>query len=116
MVQWDRYDGKALAAAAAAKKPVVIDFYADWCLPCKELDATTFSDKRVAEAMNDFIRVKADLTAPEDPMTEQLTKQYAIVGVPTIVFLDSSGQEIKALRLTGVESPEKFLERLAKVR
>ena len=116
MVQWDRYDGKALAAAAVAKKPVVIDFYADWCLPCKELDATTFSDKRVAEAMNDFIRVKADLTAPEDPMTEQLTKQYAIVGVPTIVFLDSSGQEIKALRLTGVESPEKFLERLALVK
>jgi thiol:disulfide interchange protein DsbD len=115
-VTWAKYDSKALAAAAAAKKPVIIDFYADWCLPCKELDEKTFSDEKVAAEMQRFIRVKADLTAPDDEQTKALTKQYTIYGVPTIVFLDSSGREVTAQRLTGFEPPEKYLERLRQIR
>lgn len=115
IVRWDAYDTKSLAAAAAAKKPVIIDFYADWCLPCKELDKNTFGDAKVADRLGHFIRLKANLTAPEDPVTKALTTQYGIAGVPTIVVLDANGAERKDLRLTGYESPEKFLTRLEQV-
>lgn len=115
-VQWQKYDAKALASAREAGKPVVIDFYADWCLPCKELDEKTFSDPRVVSALDGFVRVKADLTRPEDETTQQLTKQYSILGVPTIVFLDSRGVEVKDARVTGFEPPEAFLQRVRQVR
>jgi thiol:disulfide interchange protein DsbD len=107
---WQHYD-QASMLGVAATQPAVIDFYADWCIPCKELDAKTFSDKGVATELQRFRRVKADLTLPDDPKTKALTKQYAIVGVPTVVFLDSHGNELHDLRLTGFEEPEKFLAR-----
>jgi thiol:disulfide interchange protein DsbD len=115
-VRWDKYDAKAFSAARAANKPVIIDFYADWCLPCKELDEKTFSDAAVAAELNRFVRVKADLTAPNDETTKRLTKQYAILGVPTMIFLDANGNEVPGLRTTGFEPPEKFLARLRQVR
>ena len=110
-LSWDSYDEKALAAAAAAHKPVVIDFYADWCMPCKELDEKTFSDKSVAAELDRFVRIKANLTAADDPKTIALAKQYAILGMPTIVFVDSTGHEVPSLRLSGFEEPGKFLAR-----
>ncbi|HUP60342.1 MAG TPA: cytochrome c biogenesis protein CcdA [Thermoanaerobaculia bacterium] len=114
-VQWEKYDAKALAAAKAANKPVVIDFYADWCLPCKELDANTFTDAAVVAELDRFVRVKADLTAPDDETTKRLTKEYGILGVPTLVFLDSSGRELTDLRLSGFEPPADFLARVRSV-
>jgi thioredoxin:protein disulfide reductase len=115
-VRWDTYNSGALAAAKMANKPVVIDFYADWCLPCKELDEKTFTDSAVIAEMDRFVRVKADLTVSSDATVQELTKQYAIIGVPTIVFLDANSVEKKELRLTGFEEPEKFLARLKQVR
>jgi thiol:disulfide interchange protein DsbD len=115
-VRWEKYDTQTLAAARAAHKPVVIDFYADWCLPCKELDAKTFSDAAIADELNRFVRVKADLTAPDETTTKELTAQYKIRGVPTLVFLDANGRELEALRLTGFEPPKEFLARLRQVR
>ena len=114
-VRWEKYDEKTLQAAAAAGKPVVIDFYADWCLPCKELDTKTFSDERVAGALDGFVRVKADLTVTTDEKTKQLTGRYAVLGVPTIVFLDPEGNERRELRLTGFEEPGAFLGRVERV-
>jgi len=109
-VQWQPYSEGTLAAAKLAHKPVIIDFYADWCLPCKELDEKTFSDKRVINELDRFVRVKADLTATADAKVQALTKQYAILGVPTIIVLDATGAEQS--RLTGFEPPEKFVARL----
>jgi len=115
-VQWDKYDTTAISAASAQKRPVVIDFYADWCLPCKELDAKTFSDPNVIAETNRFVRIKADLTLTNDEKTQALAKQYAILGVPTIVFIDSSGREVPSARLTGFEPPDRFIERAKNVR
>lgn len=113
-VSWKKYDAALLASAAG--KPVVVDFYATWCIPCKELDDKTFSDKRVAGELDRFTRVKADLTNADDPAVQQLTKQYGIIGVPTVVLIDSKGSENRALRLTGFEKPESFLSRIQQVR
>ncbi|HEU4522637.1 MAG TPA: thioredoxin fold domain-containing protein, partial [Thermoanaerobaculia bacterium] len=104
-----------LATATSSSKPVVIDFYADWCLPCKELDQKTFSDPRVKAEMERFTRLKADLTLAGNAKTEALSRQYAVVGVPTIVFLGADGSEERALRLTGFEGPDAFLERLKQI-
>ncbi|HET7712972.1 MAG TPA: thioredoxin family protein, partial [Thermoanaerobaculia bacterium] len=112
---WTPYELKAIAAAAAEKKPVIIDFYADWCIPCKELDAKTFSDPAVAGELRRFVRLKADLTLADDARTQELTRRHAIVGVPTILFIDSSGTEMTSLRLTGFEGPADFIQRLKKV-
>ena len=112
-VSWRNFDKQVITTA---QKPVVIDFYADWCIPCKELDQKTFSDAAVAKELDRFVRVKANLTNDKDATVQQLTKDYAIVGVPTIVFLDASGKEAQALRLTGYESPAEFLKRLQQVR
>jgi thiol:disulfide interchange protein DsbD len=110
-VQWTKYSASALAQAQASGKPVVIDFYADWCMPCKELDHKTFTDPAVIAETERFVRLKADLTVPSDATTKELTAQYAIIGVPTIVFLGGDGKEVPAARLSGFEPPEAFLQR-----
>ena len=113
-VQWQKYD--AAAVTASTGKPVIIDFFATWCIPCKELDEKTFSDGRVAQELGRFTRIKADLTNDQDPAVKELTKRYAIVGVPTVVFIDSSGREQQQSRLTGFENPEQFLARIKQVK
>jgi thiol:disulfide interchange protein DsbD len=115
-IQWVKFDETKLAGAAASQKPVMIDFYADWCLPCKELDKNTFTDVAVRGEAERFVPLKADLTRTADPETKKLSEKYKILGVPTIVFLDASGKEIEALRLTGFEEASKFLERMKKAR
>jgi len=112
-VSWTQYD--AAAVAGADGKPVLIDFYADWCLPCKELDQKTFSDPAVAGELSRFVRIKANLTDAGDPAVQKLTKEYGIIGVPTVVFLDSSGHEMNAQRLVGFEPKDAFLARAKRV-
>ena len=114
-VRWTPYDQNAIAAAAAQHKPVVIDFFADWCLPCKEFDEKTFSDRAVALELDRFARIKADVTNDKDPAVQALTKQYGIIGVPTLIFIDANGREATSLRLTGFERPQPFLVRLKQV-
>jgi thioredoxin:protein disulfide reductase len=103
-----------LTAVSAARRPAVVDFSADWCLPCIELDRKTFSDPRVRDALASRALFKADLTKISSPESVALTERYAILGVPTVIFLDASGRERQELRLVGFEDAEKFLDRLAK--
>jgi thiol:disulfide interchange protein DsbD len=112
-VQWQKYDAAVLKTTG---KPVIIDFFAAWCIPCKELDEKVFSDAAVAKDLDRFTRVKADLTNADDPLVRELTKRYAIIGVPTVVFLDSAGHELPQLRLTGLETPPQFLARIKQVK
>lgn len=113
---WILYTPEALAEARAEGRPVVIDFFAEWCLPCKELDRYTFSDPRVLAATERFALLKADLTSFSSEPVAELRERYDIIGVPTIVFIDGTGTERVGLRLYGFEEPGEFVERLELVR
>ena len=114
-VEWTPYDMNALDAARAAGKPAVIDFTADWCIPCKELDTRTFSDRAVASELQRFTRIKADVTQNNE-LNQSLLQRYGVVGPPTVVFLDANGRELRELRLVGYEKADEFLARLKKIR
>ncbi len=112
-IAWQPYDEGAVRAALAGAKPVVLDFSASWCLPCKELDEKTFSQPEVASRLAGLALFKVDLTT-SNPATEALRTRYEVAGVPTIAFF-RNGREVEAARLTGFEAPAEFLKRLAKV-
>jgi thiol:disulfide interchange protein DsbD len=110
---WRPYQHAAVATALASGQPVVLDFYATWCLPCKELDEKTFSRPEVAARLAGFARFKVDLTT-DDQATNDLRKTFGVAGVPTVVFF-RNGREVPDTRLTGFEPPAQFLKRLDRV-
>ncbi|MDM7995567.1 MAG: protein-disulfide reductase DsbD [Acidobacteriota bacterium] len=111
-IQWFPYSDSLLEQASRERKPVFIDFYADWCAPCKELDAKTFSAPEVISRSRDFVMLKVDLTSTDDPKAEELRTQYQVKGVPTLVFLRPDGREIADLRVTGFEPKDVFLKKM----
>lgn len=105
---------RELAAAKSAGKRAVLDFYADWCVACKEMEKYTFSRPEVQRALADFVLLQADVTA-NDEIDQALMQRYAIVAPPDTLFFGSDGSENRALRLTGEEDADKFLRRIAAV-
>lgn len=106
-IQWQPYSDSALSTFEG-KKGAIIDFYADWCIPCKELDALTFSDPNVIAESKKFVTLKADMTKSLAPDVSALREKYKIVGVPTVLILNSKGEEVK--RITGFVDAQEFLE------
>ena len=90
----------------------MIDFGAEWCAACKELEHQTFPSDAVRKAAGGFVLLRADLTKDDDPAVQALRKRYKVRGLPTVIFLDATGKEIDGLRLTGFEGPEAFALRL----
>jgi thiol:disulfide interchange protein DsbD len=113
-IKWQTYSPQLLQQAKDDSKPVILDFYADWCIPCKELDKFTFSDQRVMNQSENFIMLKADLTHFQSDQTNALRTKFNIRGVPTIVFINKEGIELNDLRLIGFEEADQFLERMVK--
>ncbi len=111
-VAWQPYSEEAVAEIS--NRGVIIDFYADWCIPCKELDALTFSDPEVIKVSEEFETYKADLTETLSPEVEQLREKYKIVGVPTVLILNSKGEEVE--RITGFVTAEEFLNIISNVK
>jgi len=113
-IDWKRYSSKEYNAAVTSGDKIIIDFYADWCIPCKELDRFTFSDERVIELTRVYSAFKADLTKSNQPDVEKLRKEFNIVGVPTVILIGSDGKEVT--RITGFLPPDQFIKELEKVK
>ena len=111
-IQWLPFDEATFAAAQAERRPVILDFSAEWCVPCHELDEFTFSDPAVVRATEGFVRMRVDLTRFDSPESQALRTRFAIAGVPTIVFLGADGREVADARVVGFMKPGPFLERV----
>ena len=112
-INWKPYTANTSLASLGTSKGMIIDFYADWCIPCKELDASTFRDPSVINTAKDFLTFKANMTKSLSPEVEALRNKYDIVGVPTVIIVNSKGQEVK--RLTGYVDANQFLQILKNV-
>jgi thiol:disulfide interchange protein DsbD len=99
-------------AVKAAARPAMLDFYADWCVSCKEMEHLTFSDPRVRARLAQLNLLRADVTA-NNTDDQALLKRFKLFGPPGIIFFDAQGNE-KA-RVIGYESPEKFLKSMEKL-
>ncbi len=113
-MSWQPYQEELYTAAIQSGKPIIIDFYADWCIPCKEMDKLTFTDSEIIELSYQFQLFKVDLTSASSPDVIQLRKKFSIKGVPSILFVDREGEEIPSLRTLGFEKPELFLSKMNK--
>ncbi|TMA65602.1 MAG: DUF255 domain-containing protein [Deltaproteobacteria bacterium] len=91
-ITWVPFSEEALARATAARRPVLIDVGADWCLPCREMERTTFRDPAVVRTANAFATLKIDATAG-DERVQTILQRFNVPGVPTYLLLDASGRE-----------------------
>lgn len=111
-IEWNTYSDQSLSNLEG-KRGAIIDFYADWCIPCKELDALTFSDSKVIELSKDFVTLKADMTKSVSPEVSALREKFKVVGVPTVLIINSEGKEVN--RITGFVNAEEFYKILSDI-
>ena len=100
---------RTLADSSATGKPVMLDFYADWCVTCHEMEKSTFTDPGVKAALSGVILLQADVTL-NDEEDQALLKEFDLFGPPAIIFFDASGQERKSFRLVGFVGPDEFID------
>ncbi len=111
-VNWVPFSEAAFDAARREGRPIVLDVYADWCLPCKELEHVTFQHADVTIVLNTMTTLRLDASQDLPAEAEAFADRYHIVGMPTILLFDRNGKERADLRLLGFEGPEEFLARL----
>jgi thiol:disulfide interchange protein DsbD len=103
------------ARLKTASRPVMLDFYADWCVSCKEMERFTFSDPMVKAELAQMVLLQVDVTK-NTPDDQALLKRYRLFGPPGIIFFDQAGREIPGLRVIGFQPADKFLQSLALAR
>ncbi len=104
-----------VALEAAKGKKVMLDFSAQWCAACKELDATTFKDKDVIAKMREFVLIRVDITANTQEQ-KALSKRYGVFGPPVMLFIDKNGKLLENATITGYKEPAEFLKLLEKLK
>lgn len=114
LVKWIHYKNEDLAQLKAGDKPIIMDFYADWCAPCKKMNRTTFVDDAVVNKSKEFTMIKIDCTNPTPPIKE-LMQKHSIVGMPTLIFLAPGGEENPQLRAVQYVGPDDFLEKMKQI-
>ena len=110
---WIHGEAIGVAAAKSAHKPALLDFYADWCIPCKEMEIGTFNDQDVARELERFTLVKVDTSNDDDPQIIDVKKKYGADTLPTVVLLDAEGRVAK--RWNKQVTPDEFLPELQKL-
>ncbi len=105
---------RELKRAAAENRLVMLDFYADWCIYCKDFEKYVFTDPRVIETLKDVVLLKADVT-DNDEVDKALLKQVGVTAPPAILFYDTTGREMRGYRLVGAMNADEFLAHLDKV-
>jgi len=115
-IVWQPYDAALLQEATRDGRPVLIDFTAEWCIACKELELYTFTDPAVAAEGERFLALRADLTSFSTPPVEAIKGRFGILGLPWVVFIDGRGVERPDLRVTGFVKAGDFLSRMEKIR
>jgi thiol:disulfide interchange protein DsbD len=111
-IAWQPFDVASLDAARRGGRPAVVDFLADWCIPCREMDQTTFVQADVRQQAERFAMFKADITHDSES-TSALVERYQVRGVPTVVLFDGAGNEVN--RLVGYVGPREMAEAMAEV-
>jgi thiol:disulfide interchange protein DsbD len=110
---WLHSEPDAVAQARAQRRPVIVDFWAEWCTACKELDRLAWADPRVREEAARFVTVKVDGTDSTDEVVA-IQERYRVPGMPTVVFIDSAGREVES-RVIGAIDADEMLQRLRAV-
>ena len=113
-LEWIKGEQQAVERARAEGKPMVIDFFAEWCAACKELDKLTFSTAQFATEAERFVLAKVDGT-DETEEIEKLYEKYGVKGLPTVIFVDSAGKVQGELTVTGFVPAAKFTELMRRV-
>ncbi len=113
-MNWQSYSSDLLTKATQNHQAVIVDFSADWCGACKELEKYTFTDKDIITESQRFVLLRVDATEESESLTK-LKNQYKVVGLPTMIFIDSKGQTQDSLTLTGFEEAPGFLKRMKTV-
>jgi thiol:disulfide interchange protein DsbD len=106
---------RELAAARAAGRPVMLDFYADWCVSCKEMEHDTFTDPRVARELSRFMVLQADVTANDAADQALMQGRYRLHGPPAMLFFSPAGEELRHLRLVGFTPATEFVQHLRRI-
>lgn len=106
--EWEQFTLEQFEESRISNNKMIIDFYADWCIPCKELDALTFSNANVIAESRGFDTYKVDMTKSLSEETEKIRNEFNIIGMPTILIFNSEGEEVE--RITGFVNAEEFLE------
>lgn len=105
---------QVLARAKSEGRPVMIDFFAEWCAACKELDRETYPALEVIEESGRFVNVKVDATNGDDAL-DVLMERFGVEGLPTVAFISSTGELLPAPRVTGFLEPRSFVVEMKKV-
>ncbi len=115
-IQWQAADEARVDLALRSGEPVLIDFTADWCIACRELEKMTFADAAVVAEAKRFTALQVDCTRSKDPAIQAIQARFGVNSLPTVLMIGSDGERVAGATVRGFLEPEAFVERMRSVR